>query len=44
MGVLNVLADTTKTLILISIFLLVSCGDNRIGPVVEVEKEVPSRD
>ena len=41
MGVLNVLADTTKTLILISILLLISCGDNRIGPVVEVEKEVP---
>ena len=41
MGVLNVLADTTKTLILISILLLISCGDNRIGPIVEVEKEVP---
>ena len=41
MGALNILANTLKTLILIPIFLLVSCGDNRIGPVVEVEKEVP---
>ena len=41
MGVLNILAKAAKTLILISLLLLISCGTDRIGPVVEVEKQVP---
>ena len=41
MGMLNILVNAAKNLILIPIILLISCSDNRIGPVVEVEREVP---
>ena len=40
MSARKILANTAKTLFTVSVLFLISCGDNSIGPIIEVEKEV----
>ena len=40
MSARKILANTAKTLFTVSVLFLISCSDNSIGPIIEVEKEV----